>query len=103
MDKGILGAKTIKQAARLMKANVFTAPELIEATFENMDKLQHLNAYISVRDKEEAIKEAEEAQKRIERSKWECPVAKKFCLDIPLSRLDGIPIAIKVSTQTFLI
>lgn len=69
MDKGILGAKTIKQAARLMKANVFTAPELIEATFENMDKLQHLNGYISVRDKEEAIREAEEAQKRIERSK----------------------------------
>lgn len=29
MEKGILGAKTIKQAARLMKANVFTCPELI--------------------------------------------------------------------------
>ena len=68
MDKGILGAKTIKQAARLMKANVFTAPELIEATFENMDKLQDLNGYISVRPKEEALREAEEAQKRIERS-----------------------------------
>ena len=45
MDKGILGAKTVKQAARLMKANVFTAPELIEATFENMEKRSHLNAY----------------------------------------------------------
>jgi len=30
MEKGILGAKTIKQASRLMKANVFTCPELIE-------------------------------------------------------------------------
>ena len=69
MDKGILGAKTIKQAARLMKANVFTAPELIEATFDNMEKLQDLNAYISKRPKEDALREAEEAQKRIERSK----------------------------------
>ena len=69
MDKGILGAKTIKQAARLMKANVFTAPELIEATFDNMENLQDLNAYISKRPKEDALREAEEAQKRIERSK----------------------------------
>ena len=37
MEKGILGAKTIKQASRLMKANVFTCPELIEATYENID------------------------------------------------------------------
>jgi len=33
MQKGILGAQTMKQAMRLMKANVFTAPELIEATY----------------------------------------------------------------------
>ena len=38
MDKGILGAKTIKQASRLMKANVFTCPELIEATFDNIEQ-----------------------------------------------------------------
>ena len=69
MDKGILGAKTVKQAARLMKANVFTAPELIEATYENMEARKHLNGYVSIRPKEEALKEAEEAQKRIERSK----------------------------------
>ena len=69
MDKGILGAKTVKQAARLMKANVFTAPELIEATYENMEKRAHLNGYVSIRPKEEALREAEEAQKRIERSK----------------------------------
>ena len=69
MDKGILGAKTVKQAARLMKANVFTAPELIEATYENIEARKNLNAYVTVRDKEEALREAEASQKRIERSK----------------------------------
>jgi aspartyl-tRNA(Asn)/glutamyl-tRNA(Gln) amidotransferase subunit A len=65
-----------------MKANVFTAPELIEATYENIQARQHLNAYCGVRAKEDALREAEESQKRIERN-------------IPLSRLDGIPVAIK--------
>ena len=37
MQNGLLGAKTIKQAARLMKANVFTAPELIEETYKNIE------------------------------------------------------------------
>lgn len=87
MDKGILGAKTIKQAARLMKANVFTCPELIEATYENIGAQEHLNAYVNVRAKEQAIKEAEESQKRIEKN-------------IPLSRLDGIPIAVKDNILT---
>ena len=36
MEKSLLGAKTIKQAMRLMKANVFTSPELIEATYKNI-------------------------------------------------------------------
>ena len=49
MDKGILGAKTIKQASRLMKANVFTCPELVEATYENIDRQSHLNGYVSIR------------------------------------------------------
>ena len=71
MDKGILGAKTIKQASRLMKANVFTCPELIEQTYENIGARSHLNAYVNVRRKEEALKEAEESQKRIEKSKSE--------------------------------
>ena len=69
MDKGILGAKTVKQAARLMKANVFTAPELIEATFDNIELRSNLNAYCNMRPKENALREAEESQKRIERSK----------------------------------
>ena len=69
MDKGILGAKTIKQAARLMKANVFTCPELIEATYDNIESQKHLNAYVNVRAQEQALKEAEESQKRIEKSK----------------------------------
>ena len=69
MDKGLLGAKTIKQAARLMKANVFTCPELIEATYENIDRQQHLNGYVNIRDRGEALREAEESQKRIEKSK----------------------------------
>ena len=69
MESGLLGATTIKQASRLMKANVFTAPELVEATYANIKKLEHLNAYVAVRPMEEAVKEAEESQKRIERSK----------------------------------
>ena len=68
MEKGILGAKTIKQAARLMKANVFTCPELIEATYENISNQTHLNAYVNVREQDQALKEAEESQKRIEKS-----------------------------------
>ena len=71
MDKGILGARTIKQASRLMKANVFTCPELIEATYANVDTYKELNAYVNVRSKEESLREAEESQKRIEKSKSE--------------------------------
>lgn len=70
MDKGILGAKTIKQASRLMKANQFTAPELIEATYSNIEARKDLNAFVNVRPKEEALREAEASQERIERSKW---------------------------------
>ena len=70
MEKGILGAKTIKQASRLMKANVFTSQELVEATYANIEKKQHLHGYVSVRPMEEALKEAEASQKRIERSKF---------------------------------
>ena len=70
MDKGILGAKTIKQAARLMKANVFTCPELIEATYQNIEAQSNLNGYVNVRNQDEALREAEESQKRIEKSKW---------------------------------
>lgn len=87
MDKGILGAKTIKQAARLMKANVFTCPELIDATYENIENQSHLNAFVNVRGKEQALREAEESQKRIEKN-------------ISKSRLDGIPIAIKDNILT---
>lgn len=50
MQNGLLGAKTIKQAARLMKANVFTAPELIEETYKNIENAKYLNALVSVRD-----------------------------------------------------
>ena len=49
MDKGILGATTIKQASRLMKANVFTCPELIEATYGNIVEKSDLNAYVNIR------------------------------------------------------
>ena len=70
MEKGILGARTIKQAQRLMKANVFTCPELIEATYENIEARKHLNAYVSTRAMEETLAEAEASQKRIEKSEW---------------------------------
>lgn len=70
MEKGILGARTIKQASRLMKANVFTCPELVEATYANIAANTHLNAFVNTRDKELALKEAEESQKRIEKSKF---------------------------------
>jgi Asp-tRNA(Asn)/Glu-tRNA(Gln) amidotransferase A subunit family amidase len=66
--KGVLGAKTIKQATRLMKANVFTAQELVEATYDNIDTNSHLNAFVNIRAKEEALREAEQSQKRIEKS-----------------------------------
>ena len=54
-----------------MKANVFTCPELIEQTYENIGARSHLNAYVNVRNQDEALKEAEESQKRIEKSKSE--------------------------------
>ncbi len=53
-----------------MKANVFTCPELIEATYENIDNQQNLNAYVNIRGRDEALREAEESQKRIEKSKF---------------------------------
>lgn len=71
MEKGILGAKTIKQASRLMKANVFTCPELISQTYENISARSDLNAYVNIRGQEAALREAEESQKRIEKSKSE--------------------------------
>jgi Asp-tRNA(Asn)/Glu-tRNA(Gln) amidotransferase A subunit family amidase len=70
MEKGILGAKTIKQASRLMKANVFTCPELINATFDNIEAGKQLNGYVNLRNKDEALREAHESQIRIERSKY---------------------------------
>jgi len=87
MQNGLLGAKTIKQAARLMKANVFTAPELIEETYKNIENAKYLNALCAVRDQEQALREAEESQKRIEKN-------------IPLSLLDGIPISVKDNILT---
>ena len=44
-----------------MKANVFTCPELIEATYENIDNQQNLNAYVNIRGRDEALREAEES------------------------------------------
>ena len=54
---------------RLMKANVFTSPELIEASVKNLQKYDYLNAYVSYRDTDLMFKEAEAAQVRIEKSK----------------------------------
>ena len=55
MNKGILGAETIKQATRLMKANVFTCPELVSACYDNIEKGKNINCYVNVRDKEQAL------------------------------------------------
>ena len=44
---------------RLMKANVFTSPELIEASVKNLEKYDYLNAYVSYRDRDIMYKEAE--------------------------------------------
>jgi aspartyl-tRNA(Asn)/glutamyl-tRNA(Gln) amidotransferase subunit A len=87
MQEGLLGARTIKQAARLMKGNVFTSPDLIEACYENINNLKRLNGYVSVRPIEEALREAEESQKRIEKN-------------MPLSPIDGVPIAVKDNILT---
>ena len=61
MDKSILGAKTIKQAMRLMKANVFTAPEMTEQVIKNTTKHKDLNAFVNLRDTSIMMKEAENA------------------------------------------
>ena len=53
MEKSLLGAKTIKQAMRLMKANVFTSPELVEAAYKNIVSKAHLNAFVNIRNLEE--------------------------------------------------
>ena len=45
----------------MMKANVFTCPELIEATYENIDTRSNLNAFVNLRARDEALKEAEES------------------------------------------
>ena len=45
----------------MMKANVFTCPELIEATYENIDARSNLNAFVNLRARDEALKEAEES------------------------------------------
>ena len=52
-----------------MKANVFTAPELAEACLKNTEVHKDLNAFVNFRDRDLIMKEAEEAQVRIERSK----------------------------------
>jgi Asp-tRNA(Asn)/Glu-tRNA(Gln) amidotransferase A subunit family amidase len=69
MKKDLLGAKTIKQAMRLMKANVFTAQELCDATIKQLEECRHLNAYVSYADQAQMRREAEESQLRIEKSK----------------------------------
>ena len=74
MNKGILGAETIKQATRLMKANVFTCQELVSSCYDNIEKGRQINCYVNVRDKELALKEAHESQKRIEKSKFFRPL-----------------------------
>ena len=66
--QSLLGARTIKQATRLMKANVFTAPELCDEVFKNMEDNNHLNAFVNYRDRDVIMKEAEAAQQRIEKS-----------------------------------
>lgn len=52
-----------------MKANVFTCPELVSSCYDNIDAGKHINCFVNVRDKEIALKEAHESQKRIEKSK----------------------------------
>ena len=70
MKKGLLGANTLKQANRLMRANVFTSQELVEASLERIAETNDdINAMIVIRDREELLREAEASQKRIEKSK----------------------------------
>lgn len=54
---------------RLMKANVFTSPELVEAAYKNIEDKKDLNAFVNVRSMELAMKESEQSQHRIEKSK----------------------------------
>ena len=83
-----------------MKANVFTCPELIEQTYENIGARSHLNAYVNVRRKEEALREAEESQKRIEKSKSELKLNKASHI-VPFVSVNLLFIA-HLNSQSFL-
>jgi hypothetical protein len=52
-----------------MKSNVFTAPELAEACLKNTEVHSNLNAFVNFRDRDLIMKEADESQTRIEKSK----------------------------------
>lgn len=54
-----MGATTMKMAQRMMKANQFTAPELIDASFNNIEAKSDLNAFVNIRNRDQAMKEAE--------------------------------------------
>ena len=47
MQKGLLGAETIKQATRLMKANVFTCPELVSSCYDDIQAGKHINCFVN--------------------------------------------------------
>ncbi len=61
----------------LMKANVFTAPDLLEAAFKNMDENKHLNCFVTYADRKQMMKEAEQAQIRIDKSKHSYTLIRK--------------------------
>jgi aspartyl-tRNA(Asn)/glutamyl-tRNA(Gln) amidotransferase subunit A len=74
--------KTITQAHKHLLARHFTAMDLADECWSNIDKNAHLNAFVTKRAKEDTMREAEAANKRYQEGTSSGP-------------LDGVPIAIK--------
>ena len=65
-----------------MKQGDFTPTDLLESVWTNIENGKHLNAWVSIKDKKDLLKETEEADKRFKDGKSK-------------GELDGIPISIK--------
>lgn len=74
--------KTFTDCHKLLLNKSVKVTDLVEACWNNVSKYDHLNAFVSKRDQETTMQEAEEAQKR-------------YNLGQPNGVLDGMPISIK--------
>lgn len=52
-----------------MKQGDFTPTDLLESVWTNIENGKHLNAWVSIKDKKDLLKETEEADKRFKNGK----------------------------------